>query len=261
MKETLISALKVAGEVLLNHFGKPVETRIKESQSSIVTQADLKSELLIVNHIRKRYPFHNIISEESGYTNNNSDFTWVIDPLDGTSNFASALPWFGVLISLFKNDNPIMGGAYLPINDILYFAEKDKGAFKNGKRFSMISNTDLASSLISFSVDYTEDDHFLNKSVEIYRNIVKSARNIRSTNSLVDFIYVAEGKLGGCINLFTKIWDISSPGLIISEAGGVMTDIKGEKIKFNLNEDIINTNFPVIAGSYNIVKSVRTIMG
>jgi len=260
MKNTLLSALKASGEELLKHYGKPVKIGVKESQSSIVTEADLKSDSLILKMIGEKYPLHNIISEESGYTNNKSNYTWVIDPLDGTSNFASALPWFGILITLFENNNPIMGGAYLPITDILYFAEEGKGAFKNGKRFSMSESKELVKSLIAFSVDYTDDEVFLERSIGIYKNIIKGARNIRCTNSLVDFIYVAEGKFGGCINLFTRLWDISALGLIITEAGGDMIDINGEKIKFLLNNKVVDKNFSVVAGSKEIVQSLKKII-
>ena len=115
MKNLLISALKIYGDRLLQYFNKPLETKQKESQSSIVIEADIESETGIINLIRERFPEHNIISEESRYTNNNSEYTWIIDPLDGTSNFASGIPWFGVLISLFKDNTPIMGRAYLPV--------------------------------------------------------------------------------------------------------------------------------------------------
>jgi myo-inositol-1(or 4)-monophosphatase len=153
-----------------------------------------------------------------------------------------------------------MGGAYLPVGDTLYFAEKGRGAERNGRPFRIFSEMELIDSLIAFSVDYTSDEVFFNRSVEIYRNIIKNARNIRCTNSLVDFLFVAEGKFGGCINLYTKIWDISALGLIISEAGGLMTDINGDKIEFILNESIVNRNFPVIAGSGKIVSSLRDIL-
>jgi myo-inositol-1(or 4)-monophosphatase len=260
MKQTLLAALKDAGEELLKHFGKPVDSSVKESQSSIVTKADLKSDALIVKLITEHFPSHNILSEESGYTFRNSKYTWVIDPLDGTSNFASALPWFGILIALFENNIPIMGGAYLPVQDLLYFAEKNKGAFKNGKPFIMERNTELKNSLFSFNVDFTDDEIVLNSSIGIYKNLVKAVRNIRSTNSLVDFLYVAEGKFGGCVNLFTRIWDISALGLIISEAGGVMKDIKGNDIQFILNESVVLKNFPVMVGSEEIIKEIRRVV-
>jgi myo-inositol-1(or 4)-monophosphatase len=247
--------LKTSGRSLLEYFTKPGEVRIKESQSSVVTEADIKSDAIIVNLIGKRYPEHNIISEESGFRNNNSRFTWVIDPLDGTSNFAAGIPWFGVLISLFEDNIPILGGAYLPVNDVVYVAEKGKGATMNGIKLKMKEKS-LKDSLISFSVDYTEDDEFLEHGISVFKYIIKSSRNIRSTNSLVDFIYVAEGKFGGCINLFTKVWDISAPGLIIEEAGGVMLDVYGHEITYKIGDDLPARNFPVVAGSREIVKSL-----
>lgn len=257
MKQTLLSSLKISGEELLKHFGNTIDFKIKESQSSIVTKADLKSDSMIVKLITERYPSHNIISEESGYKDKQSEYTWVIDPLDGTSNFASAVPWFGVLIALFENNTPIMGGAYLPTQGTVYFAEKGKGAFKNGKRFTMGKSNELKNSLFSFSVDFTDNEVILNESIAIYKNLVKAARNIRSTNSLVDFLYVAEGKFGGCINLFTKLWDISALGLIISEAGGAMKDISGKEIQFSLDENVAGKNFAVIAGSEKIISELQ----
>ncbi|MCE5347577.1 MAG: inositol monophosphatase [Bacteroidales bacterium] len=260
MKQTLLLALKTAGAELLKHYGQPVDFKVKESQSSIVTKADLKSDSLITTLVREHFPSHNIISEESGYRNVRSKYTWVIDPLDGTSNFASGLPWFGVLIAVFENSTPIMGGAYLPVNDLIYFAEKDKGASKNGQSFTMEKNKGLRNSLISFSVDYTDNEIVLNESLNIYKNLVKATRNIRSTNSLVDFLYVAEGKFGGCINLFTKVWDISALGLIISEAGGVMKNIKGEDIQFLFDENIVEKNFAVMSGSEEIVGELKKVL-
>lgn len=256
MKATLTKALTESGKELLRHSTGDTGFRIKESQSSIVTEADIKSDEIIREIITARYPSHNILSEESGFKNNNSDYTWVIDPLDGTSNFASTLPWYGVLITLFEGNEPVMSGAYLPVEDLLYFAGKNEGAFKNGKSFTMDSHQILKNSLCAFSVDYTDDETILNRSMSIYSNIVKSSRNIRSTNSLVDFLYVAEGKFGGCINLFTRIWDISGLGLIITEAGGLIKDISGEDIIYSLDEDSPERNFSVMAGSENILQEL-----
>lgn len=257
MKETLILAMETAGKELLKHFGKNLDFTVKESQSSIVTKADLKSDSLIVKQIRKRFPLHNIISEESGFSDMHSEYTWVIDPLDGTSNFASAIPWFGVLIALFENDIPVMGGAYLPVLHQMYIAEKGKGVTLNGKPFTMPRHRKLKNSLFSFNVDFTDNEKVLNESIGIYKNLVKAVRNIRCTNSLVDFLYVAEGKFGGCINLFTRIWDISALGLIIEEAGGVMRYVTGEEIKFRLTETVSEANFAVMAGSEEIMDEVN----
>jgi myo-inositol-1(or 4)-monophosphatase len=242
MKETLVDALRFAGAELLRNFGKHTDFKEKESRSSIVTQADLKSDSLIVNLIRERFPGHNIISEESGFSDGRSKYTWVIDPLDGTSNFASSIPWFGVLIALFEKNIPIIGGAYLPVTDQLYLAEKGNGVSMNGKPFTMKKSQGL---------------RLLNESICIYRNLVKEARNIRCTNCLVDFLYVAEGKFGGVINLFTRVWDISALGLIITEAGGMMKYTNGQNIEFVFDANTSTTNYPVMAGQEEILEELR----
>jgi myo-inositol-1(or 4)-monophosphatase len=257
MKDTLIEALKISGEELLKNFGKHTDFRVKESQSSIVTQADLNSDSLIISLIRERFPLHNIISEESGFSNLKSKYTWVIDPLDGTSNFAASIPWFGILIALFEDNIPVIGGAFLPAFDQLYMAEKGKGVFLNGKSFTMAKSSGLKDSLFAFNVDHTDNEKVLNESIEIYKNLVKAARNIRCTNSLVDFLYVAEGKFGGCINLFTRIWDIAALGLIIEEAGGILSYTNGNYIEFSLDKNISDANFAVMAASADIIKELR----
>jgi myo-inositol-1(or 4)-monophosphatase len=257
MKETLVEALMAAGTELMKYFGKQIDFEVKESQSSIVTKADLKSDSLISKLIRERYPSHNIISEESGFSNLGSKYTWVIDPLDGTSNFASSIPWFGVLIALFEDNVPVMGGAYLPVTGHLYFAERGKGAYLDGKPFKMRKNEGLKNSLVSFNVDFTDNEKVLDDSIAIYKNLVKAARNIRCTNSLVDFLNVAEGKFGGVINLFTRVWDISALGLLIEEAGGIMRYVNGDEIIFHFHKDIAGDNFPVMAGSAEIIDEIK----
>lgn len=257
MKNTLIRALREAGAVLLESFGEKIGFEVKESQSSIVTTADLKSDDLITGIIRDHFPSHNIISEERGFINNHSEFTWVVDPLDGTSNYASALPWFGVLITLFEKNSPLMGGAYLPVQNDLYLAERGKGVLKNDKPLITNKQTELVNSLFAFSVDYTDNEALLSECIGIYRNIVKYSRSIRSTNCLVDFLNVAEGKFGGCINLFTKIWDISGLGLIISEAGGTISEITGDEITYLPGNDPVGKNYAVMAGSYEIVEELK----
>jgi myo-inositol-1(or 4)-monophosphatase len=258
-QNVLINALKASGDTLLEYFNTPLEAKFKESQSNIVTEADIKSDKVIVKIIRDNFPDHNVLTEESGFVNNNSKYTWVVDSLDGTSNFTAHIPWFGVLISIFENNIPVMGGAYLPVQNDLYIAEKGKGVMKNGQPLVMLKNKGLRNSLIAFSVDYSEDEVFLRKEIEIYKYIVKSCRNIRSTNSLVDFIYVAEGKFGGCINLLTRVWDISALGLIISEAGGCMKDVEGNNIQFSMDDHLFDRNFPVIAGSEEFTNSLKEI--
>jgi len=258
MKQLLIKALKEAGEIQQKNFNKVHHIEEKESISSIVTEVDFLCDKIITDIIRQAFPLHNILTEESGLTNNHSRYTWVIDPLDGTSNFAAGIPWFGVLIALFENNVPILAGAYLPIPDQLFIAEAGKGAFLNNRQL-LIKDINLKNTLFSFSIDYCDDNAFLEKGLDLYRLIIKNARNTRSTNSLVDFMMVAEGKFGGVVNLFTKIWDIAAPWLIIREAGGELRHLYDQELSFDLSESGLLKNYPVIAGSFSILAELKNI--
>jgi myo-inositol-1(or 4)-monophosphatase len=257
MKDTLIEALNLSGNILMDYFNKPLVSRVKESQSSIVTAADFASDAKIRELIVNRYPEHNIISEETGFQNNNSEYTWVVDPLDGTSNFAAGVPWFGVLITIFKGNDPVIAGAHLPAWNSTYYAEKGKGAFRNGQRLPQLKDTLLKDSLFAFCVDYTDDLVFLEKGMDIYRYLVQNCRNIRTTNCLIDFIHVAEGKFGGVLNLNTRIWDICGLGLIISEAGGVMNLADASPVLYVLKEGVSGINFPVIAANRQVAETIK----
>jgi myo-inositol-1(or 4)-monophosphatase len=252
MKELLKKALTEAGKIQLEHYGKVQQFKQKESISSILTEVDMLCDDVITGLIKDAFPLHNILSEETGFTSNNSKYTWVIDPLDGTSNFAAGLSWFGVLIAVFENNFPVLAGAYLPVDDKLYFAESGKGAFLNEKRIT-IPDASLKNVLFAFSTDHSEDINFLEKGLGIYKFLIQNTRNTRSTNSLVDFMLVAEGKLGGLVNLFTKIWDIAAPWLIIKESGGAIKQLDGQDLNFEINRYSGHVNFPVIAGSYAIL--------
>jgi len=152
---------------------------------------------------------------------------------------------------------PILAGAYLPIDDLLYIAESGKGAYCNGKRLK-IENSELKNSLVGFGIDFTDDTNFLDYGLKLYRLLIKNARNIRCTNSLVDFMMFAEGSLGANINMCTKIWDIAAPWLIIREAGGALRDIYNQEIKFELNEKSIYKNYSVMAGSCSILNEIAS---
>ncbi len=247
MKNTLQKILKESSKILMKNFQRTPEITIKENHSSILTQADLEAEKTIINIINQQFPDHTIISEETGHNEHFSGYCWVIDPIDGTSNFAAKLPWFGTLIALLKDAEVVMAGATLPYHNLNYFAEKGKGAFRNNEPIKVTKEKNMKNVLFSYSIDYSEDGEKISRELQIIKQVVMNSRNIRSTNSLVDFCYVADGRLGGCINQGMKIWDIAAPYLIIKEAGGVVTDIKGHDIDFKLHGKDINSNYTGIA--------------
>lgn len=254
MENTILIALQKAGEILMSYFGKITEYSVKESQSSIVTKADIESEKKIIEIILKKFPDHNTLGEETGFQNRNSEFTWVIDPLDGTSNFAAEIPWFGVIICVLRHSVPVMAGCFLPVQNEIYFAEKGKGATRNGEKITVSTETELKNILAAYSLDYSDEPGKTEREARLIQQVVSRIRNLRSTNSLVDFCYTADGKLGACMNQTTKIWDIAAPGLIIEEAGGTVTDLLGNPFDFRLNAYNYGRNFTII-GSNKVLHS------
>lgn len=247
MKKTMHTALHEGGKILLENFGKITNYEVKESQSSIVTKTDVDSEKKIMEVIGQSFPQHNTLGEETGFQNRNSEYTWIVDPIDGTSNFAVGLPWFGVIICVLKGWKPMMAGCFLPVQDEVYFAEKGKGASLNETPISVSHETNLKNVLAVYSLDYSDEPGKTEKEAQLMGRLVHRVRNLRSTNSLLDFCYLASGKLGACINQTTKIWDIAAPGLIIEEAGGKVTDLQGNRFDFSLNEHNYGRNFEIVA--------------
>jgi myo-inositol-1(or 4)-monophosphatase len=251
-REILHRALLTGGELLLQYEGTILETRIKESISSVVTDADLASEKLILEILSETGFPCNTISEESGFTDRESIFTWVVDPLDGTSNFAAGLPWFGIIITLFREREPVLAGMYLPADKQLYLAGAGKGAWRNAQPIHSARSVHLEEQLISYSFDYSAVPGKTSREMGQMEHLIGNIRNIRSTNSLVDFCYVADGRLGAAINQTTKIWDIAAAALIITETGGKVTDVEGHPINFDLSPQNFEKNYTIVAAGANM---------
>ncbi|HYG36815.1 MAG TPA: inositol monophosphatase, partial [Clostridia bacterium] len=172
-------------------------------------------------------------------------------PLDGTSNFVAGIPWFGVMIGVLRDSKPVLGAMYLPIEKTLYFAEAGQGAYRNRDRVQVTSETDLQNLLCAFGFDPTPDLSS-RKNVEMLFRVSGAFRNVRTTNSLVDFCYTTDGRFGGCINLKTKIWDIAAASIILPEAGGKLTYVDGRELAFELDEQIIQKEFAVLGASIEL---------
>lgn len=255
-RDILQEALHKGGQVLLDHLGKTTRATRKESISSVVTQADLASEEAILELLLESPEAYNVISEEVGYVHRHSEYTWVVDPLDGTSNFAAGLPWFGVIIALFHHNTPVLGGMYLPVDRKLYLAEAGGGATCDGEAICVTTSNRLSEQLVSYSFDFSDIPGKTEKEMSILEKLSKKVRNIRSTNSLVDFCYVADGRLGAALNQTTKIWDIGVPWLLIREGGGTVTDIAGNEIKFDLSDRAADQNYTILASGAGLHKDL-----
>lgn len=235
--------------MLMGHFGRVTGIRVKENQSSIVTEADLASERFLLEQIRARFPEDGIVAEESGYVPGSTGQTWVVDPLDGTSNFAAGIPWFGVLVTLLRGTEPVLAGGYLPVPGVMYLAEPGGGAWRDGEPVRVAEAADLKEVLCAFGMDASAKPRVMEEQGRMAAALVRRSRNLRATNSLVDFCYTIDGRLGGCVNLSTRIWDIAGAALLVREAGGVVTDIDGGPLALELGKRPQDRVYTIVAGS------------
>ncbi len=252
IREGVLHCVHAAGEVLVDHFGRVRDIRQKGEQSSVVSEADHAAEARILSHIRSEFPDHDIIAEESGGTLRQAEYTWVVDPLDGTSNYVAGLPWFGVQIAVLRHDQPVVAAMYLPLTRTLYSAELGKGAFRDGEPLRVTGETRIKNVLCAFGLDPDANDAANHANVDMLRRVLTRVRNIRTTNCLLDFCYTADGRFGGCVNLKAKIWDIAPVCLILPEAGGKMTDPQGQPIVLHRTEAELQRDYSVLGSSVGL---------
>lgn len=246
IQEVLVDAAKIARD----HFGQVSSTVKPEDNNQVLTEADIAIGKALVDAVQKKYPDHSIIDEEAGVIDNQSTITWVIDPIDGTSNFAAGTPLYGCMIGVLENDIPIAGGVVLPALDQLYIAEKGQGATCNGAPLSVTNQPSLLQCLVAYGVDgHQENPLQTRKEAEILGDIILAIRNLRSSNSVFDLMMTACGSYGAFLNQNSKIWDNVAPQIIIEEAGGVYTDFFGQSIDYHDAVHRANENFTVCAAS------------
>ncbi len=230
MINDVIKIAKEAGEIIRDGFGKNFLVETKGSLTNLVTEIDKLSEKTIIDFIRKKYPTHSILAEESGGQDFSSEFKWIIDPLDGTTNFAHGLPIFSVSIGLQKNDELICGVIYDVMRDALYSSEKGCGSFCNGRKLSVSSNDDLRKSVLVTGFPYNISENPDN-AFERFISFLREARAVRRLGSAaIDLCYVAEGVFDGFWEVSLNAWDMAAGVLIVNEAGGLITDFAGNKI-------------------------------
>ncbi len=241
MINKVIQISKEAGEIVREGFGKNFSIEYKTNASNLVTEIDKKSEALIIDFINKEFPGHSVLAEESGEHGTSSEYHWVIDPLDGTTNFAHGLPIFAVSVGVQKNGETICGVVYDVMRDEIYSAEKGSGSFRNGMKLKVSSNDNLRKSVLvtGFPYDIAENpDH----AIERFIASLKAARAVRRLGSAaIDFCYVASGVFDGFWEVHLHPWDICAGKLIVEEAGGLVTNFYDEKINI-YSKQILATN-------------------
>jgi len=216
-----------AGEIIGSYVGKKHQYKFKnEDQSDYATQADLESEKKIIQILTKNFPDHNIIAEESGKVNNKSEYTWVIDPLDGTLSFAAGMPYFAVSIGLLRQNQPVLGVVYHVTNKELYWASSNKGAYLNGQKIHVNQKKELGTANII--IDFGHKQKRLPK-IDFYAPIIKKAGFIYAIGSAVmGQMLVARG-IQEALILEAWVWDFAASVVIVREAGGDVTDFEGNE--------------------------------
>lgn len=223
-----IETARDAGHLLLEKFGR-ITTVTKKGDINLVTEADLASEALIIERIRSYYPKHSILAEESGEAvviGGDTIWKWIIDPLDGTTNYAHGYPCFAVTIALEHDGDVVTGVTFDPTRNELFAAEKGNGATLNGKTINVSPTENLGDSLIvtGFPYDFKRKDDFARH----LTNFLLNSRGVRRDGSAaIDMAYVACGRFDGFWEEGLNAWDMAAGKLLIEEAGGWVTDYSG----------------------------------
>ncbi len=223
-----VQAARLAGKVILDNLGKISAEDITLKQTSdFVTRVDRESEDVIIKTIRKNFPHHLFLMEESVKETGTGRYRWIIDPLDGTTNYIHGFPFFSVSIALEYQKDIILGVVFDPLRNELFTAEKGKGAFLNERRIRVSSAKDLKDSLITTGFPFRKKE-FVDPYLKLFKNIFMKVSDLRRAGSAaLDLAYLACGRCEGFFELGLSPWDIAAGEILIKEAGGVVTDFGG----------------------------------
>jgi myo-inositol-1(or 4)-monophosphatase len=237
-------AAGAAAKILTENFRKITRAHIRvKSKNDFLTYVDEASEKKIIEIIHQNFPDHDIFAEETGLKRKNSDYRWIIDPLDGTKNYINGIPIFSISIALQYKNEIILGVVFDPIQNELFYAEKNKGAFLNGTTIQVNDETVLENSLLATGFPF-KYKNYLPPYIECFKDLFLHCSSIRRLGSAaIDLAYVASGRFEGFWELGLSPWDIAAGSIIIKEAGGFISD-------FWKNDDYLNNTFVVASNNY-----------
>ena len=248
------SAALKAGKVILQSIDRLDRVQIAEKENhDFVTDVDTKAESVIMEILQKTYPDHKILAEESGVSEGNEDNLWVIDPLDGTTNFIHGLPHFAISIAYIEQGKIQLGVIYDPIRDELFSGIRGKGATLNNKRIRVSQTSKLNKALIGTGFPFRNLEQF-ETYLRSFKALFPSTSGIRRNGSAaLDLAYVAAGRLDGFWELSLEKWDMAAGILLIKEAGGLICDTQGTE-NYLENGNIIAANPKIFKAMLQILK-------
>ncbi len=237
------AALK-AGEIIRKGFGTSYQITTKPGRQNFVTEYDKQSEACIIAAIQKQFPSHAFLGEESGLSQSidEENILWIIDPLDGTTNFTHHLPLFAVSIAAYYRNESLCGVIYQPLTNELFVSEKDKGSYLNGQKLKVSSTQLIEDALIGAGFPYDVHDH-PTLGIEQLAHLTRLGATLRNLGSAsLALAYVAAGKLDGFWMNHLHPWDWAAGKLLIQEAGGLLTFYKEPHQPFTTSSSILATN-------------------
>lgn len=227
-KNTLLKALETAGACIRSFDETDFRIANKEGVNNLVTEVDHAAEKVIIATIKEAFPEHQILSEECGELVQDSQYKWIVDPIDGTVNFAHHIPLCCVSIGLEHNGRMILGGVFNPYLNELFLAERGQGATLNGKAISVSSKTAVASACLVTGFPYTYLDE-PNGPLEVFSRFIRRGVPVRRLGSAaIDLAWVACGRFDGFFEHRLEAWDSAAGFLLVEEAGGKVTNFKGD---------------------------------
>jgi len=239
----MVKVCRKAAKILIRDFGEIENLQVSlKGPGNFVTASDLKVEKILVEELQKARPTYSILSEEVGQINNDESFKWIIDPIDGTSNFLHGIPHFAISIGLEHDKEIICGIIYDPIKDEIFTAEKGNGAYVNNKRMRVSSRSKLKDCIICTG-GHKRDSKDRELALEEYKKFSsKVFIPIRKFGSAsLDMAYVAAGRCDGYWQRNLSYWDIAAGIILVKESGGFVTDFNGEN-RYIQNKTILVTN-------------------
>lgn len=226
-QQDLEPILRSAGDILLSYYGKDLQIKEKP-QNGFVTQADIASEQYLISALHELLPEASFFAEESGVSGT-SDYCWVIDPLDGTTNFAHGIPYWCISVALTHKNIPIVGAIYVPLQDDYFFAQTGKGAWCNGVAIKVSRPEKLAFALIAIGIPYPNDQR--QSIVHLGERIATEAYGIRHLGSIaLDLANISCGRLDGVVLTGLAWWDVAAGIVLLQEAGGKIGDFEGQPL-------------------------------